>query len=79
MSAGGKFTQYINPVKPSQFSQFDEKVAELLDYLSQVGILSSKNDIFIVKRRFNMLTKDLKGKPAAIQSVPPSRRLETSD
>ena len=63
MSAGGKFTQYINPIKTGPMIEFERKTTEFIHYLSKLGIIASQNDAYIVKRRFNILWKELKGKP----------------
>ena len=66
MSAVGRLTQYINPLKPGTMTEMDRRIFDFIGYLSHIGVIASQNDSFIVKRRYNILTKDQKGKPVAL-------------
>lgn len=57
----GKYNQYLNG-SPKATTQFDQKVDDFMDFLNEIGLIATKNDGFIIKRRFKMLAKDAKGK-----------------
>lgn len=61
MSANGKYTQYMTQKEKGPMSPFERKVEDFIEYLSDVGVVANKNDAFIIKRRYKLSAKDIKG------------------
>lgn len=74
MNANGKYTQYITQKDKGSMSPFEQKVEDFLEFLCDVGIVANKNDAFIIRRRYKLIAKEVKGNYRTIPKPLLSRR-----
>ncbi|CAI2362186.1 unnamed protein product [Moneuplotes crassus] len=53
-----KYNQYLK--EKFEETYYGNKIQQFCDYLGEIGLLSSANDVFIIKRRAKMASKDIK-------------------